>query len=165
MDEILKMSREINYSNLVYDFKGTIPSINFTIFGGPMYTYNQLKNGEKTLQQVEEEHKYFEKDLNEIASGNPKHKSEKQAYTIKNVRNLYDLRQKKILIYLMITQKLDLKPFTNQNKIKQQEQDLKYYHQKKMLQRLPIALAQVKADNNSESLLNKIRQIVYSLYH
>ena len=55
MDEILKMSREINYSNLVYDFKGTIPSINFTIFGGPMYTYNQLKNGEKTLQRVAEQ--------------------------------------------------------------------------------------------------------------
>ena len=33
-----------------------------------------------------------------------------------------------------------------------------------MLQRLPIALAQVKADNNSECLLNEIRQIVYSLY-
>ena len=33
-----------------------------------------------------------------------------------------------------------------------------------MLQRLPIALAQVKADNNSESLLNEIRQIIYSLY-
>ena len=33
-----------------------------------------------------------------------------------------------------------------------------------MLQRLPIALAQVKADNNSESLLNEIRQIVYSFY-
>ena len=32
-----------------------------------------------------------------------------------------------------------------------------------MLQRLPIALAQVKAGNNSESLLNEIRQIVYSL--
>ena len=33
-----------------------------------------------------------------------------------------------------------------------------------MLQRLPIVLAQVKAGNNSESLLNEIRQIVYSLY-
>ena len=32
------------------------------------------------------------------------------------------------------------------------------------LQRLSIALAQVKAANNSESLLNEIRQIVYSLY-
>ena len=38
MDEILKMSREINYSNLVYDFKGPTPSINFAIFGGPIYT-------------------------------------------------------------------------------------------------------------------------------
>ena len=35
---------------------------------------------------------------------------------------------------------------------------------KQMLQRLPIALAQVKAGNNSENLLNEIRQIVYSLY-
>ena len=33
-----------------------------------------------------------------------------------------------------------------------------------MLQRLPIALAQVKAGNTSENLLNEIRQIIYSLY-
>ena len=32
-----------------------------------------------------------------------------------------------------------------------------------MLKRLPIALAQVKAGNNSQSLLNEIRQIVCSL--
>ena len=33
-----------------------------------------------------------------------------------------------------------------------------------MLQRLPIALTQVKAGNTSENLLNEIRQIIYSLY-
>ena len=33
-----------------------------------------------------------------------------------------------------------------------------------MLQKLPIALAQIKASNNSESLLIKTKQIVYSLY-
>ena len=33
-----------------------------------------------------------------------------------------------------------------------------------MLERLPIALAEVKAVNNSERLLNEIRQNVYSLY-
>ena len=33
-----------------------------------------------------------------------------------------------------------------------------------MLQRLPIALAQVKAGHNSDSLLNEIRKIVYSLH-
>ena len=33
-----------------------------------------------------------------------------------------------------------------------------------MLQRLPIALAQVKAGSNSENLLNEVIQIVYSLH-
>ena len=42
---------------------------------------------------------------------------------------------------------------------------LKILTPKQMLQRLPIALAQVKAGNNSESFLNEIRQIVYYLYH
>ena len=41
---------------------------------------------------------------------------------------------------------------------------LKILTPNQMLKRLPIALAQVKAGNNSESLLNEIRQIVYSLY-
>ena len=41
---------------------------------------------------------------------------------------------------------------------------LKILTPKQMLQRLPIALAQVKASNNSESLLNEIKQIVFSLY-
>ena len=35
---------------------------------------------------------------------------------------------------------------------------------KQMIQRLPIALAQVKTGNNSENLLNEIRQIIYSLH-
>ena len=41
---------------------------------------------------------------------------------------------------------------------------LKVLTPKQMLQRLPIARAQVEAGTNSESLLNEIRQIVYSLY-
>ena len=41
---------------------------------------------------------------------------------------------------------------------------LKVLSSKQMLQRLAIALPQVKAGNNSEDLLNEIRQIVYSLY-
>ena len=39
--------------------------------------------------------------------------------------------------------------------------DLKILTPKQMLQWLPIALAQVKAGNNSENSLNEIRQIVY----
>ena len=40
---------------------------------------------------------------------------------------------------------------------------LKVLTPEQMLQSLPIALPQVKAGNNSESLLNEIRKIVYSL--
>ena len=41
---------------------------------------------------------------------------------------------------------------------------LKILTPKQMLQRLPIALAKVKAGNISENLLNEIRQIIYSLH-
>ena len=41
---------------------------------------------------------------------------------------------------------------------------LKILTPKQILQRLPIALVQIKAGNNSVSLLNEIMQIFYSLY-
>ena len=47
---------------------------------------------------------------------------------------------------------------------KQKRTGLKILTPKQMLQRLPISLAQIKAGNNSQSLLNEIRQIVYFLY-
>ena len=47
---------------------------------------------------------------------------------------------------------------------KQEGTGLKILTPKQMLQRLPIALAQIKAGNNSRSLLNEIRQIVDYLY-
>ena len=110
MDEIIKMSSEIDYYNLVQKFKGSTKSINFTKFGGLMYTYDQLKKGKKALQQVEKEQKDFRSDLHETIVGNPKHKNESQLYTIKNGKNL--TQGKKLLIYSMTIQKLDLKLFT-----------------------------------------------------
>ena len=53
------------------------------------------------------------------------------------------------------------------HKVKQNESKgtgLETLTPKQILQRLPIAIVQVKADNNSGFLLNEIRQIVYSLY-
>ena len=45
-----------------------------------------------------------------------------------------------------------------------QGKGLKMLTPKQMLQRLPIALAEVRAGNTSENLLNEIRQIIYSLH-
>ena len=56
--------------------------------------------------------------------------------------------------------------FLKQKKLAREQEGtgLKILIPNQMLKRLPIALAQVKTGNNSESLLNEIRQIVYSLY-
>ena len=45
-----------------------------------------------------------------------------------------------------------------------QGERLKILSPKQTLQRLPIALEQVKAGDTSENLLNELRQITYSLY-
>ena len=45
----------------------------------------------------------------------------------------------------------------------QKSRELKLLNPKQILQRLPIAFAQVKAGNTSENLLNKIGQIIYYL--
>ena len=51
------------------------------------------------------------------------------------------------------------------NKIEQQEgQGIKILTPNQMLNRLPLALAQLKAGNNSNKLKNEIRQLLYSLY-
>ena len=47
---------------------------------------------------------------------------------------------------------------------KQEGKGLKILTPKQILQRLPVALAQIKVGNNSERLLNEIKQIVYFLY-
>ena len=52
----------------------------------------------------------------------------------------------------------------NFNKQKQEGQGIKILTPNQMLSRLPIALAQLQAGNNSNKLKNEIRQLLYSLY-
>ena len=77
---------------------------------------------------------------------------------------LYKARNKAIKFYddysLLMS---EAKSKAKQNKTK--GTGLKILTPKQMIQRLPIALAQVKAGNNSQNLLNEIRQIIYSLHH
>ena len=47
---------------------------------------------------------------------------------------------------------------------KQQGQGIKILTPDQRLSRLPITLAQLKAGNNSQKLINEIRQLLYSLY-
>ena len=102
---------------------------------------------------MEKEQEDFWKYLNEIVAGNPKHKSEKQSYVIKNVKNLYNSRQK-IIDLLNDNARIRSEAIYKSKQDKTEGAGLKILTPKQMLQRLPIDLAQVKAGNNSESLLN-----------
>ena len=98
----------------------------------------------------------------------------KQHQEIQNInQKINQIQQKMFEIFIIQDKYIDL--FNKNAKIRSEaiyeaKQDetrgtgLKILTPKQFLQRLPIALAQVKAGNNSESLLNEIRQIVYSLY-
>ena len=86
-------------------------------------------------------------------------RSREQKKAFYNIEMLYKARSEAIKFYDEYSSMMS-EPKTKVTK----GTGIKILTPKTMLQRLPIALAQVKAGNNSESLLNEIRQIVYSLY-
>ena len=99
--------------------------------------------------------------LRKIQNQEVKKKIQEKEIVLENLYNLWEGREK-------IIDAFESKIFLTKSKgagvLNPDHSKLKILSPKQMLQRLPIALAQVKAGNNSESLLNEIRQIVYSLY-
>ena len=106
-----------------------------------------------TLKKAEEIQEEFRLEYNEIIRGSKS--SVEQINAIKNIKKLYETREKVIKVFddysRIVSEAID--------KSKHGE-GIKILTPKQMLQRLPIALAQVKTDNTSENLLNEIRQII-----
>ena len=118
---------------------------------------------QKRKQEIQKDQENLKSGLRKITSENPKYKEKYQLYTTKNAKNLRDPRQKVINLCNDYARSRSEAVY----KSKQDETTgtgLIILTSKKMLQRLPIALAQAKAGNNSESLLNEIRQVIYSLH-
>ena len=89
MDEIQKISREINYNKLIYHFTTPdIAQINFIKFKGPFSTFKEIRDSDKTLQEIEEDKKKLKSSLGEITSGNPKHKRVSVRYNKKCSKSL-----------------------------------------------------------------------------
>ena len=90
-------------------------------------------------------------------------KTVKQKELINNLEKFY-LSREEVINFFKDYWKIFLDASYISKEFETKGKGLKILTPKQMLQRLPIALAQVKAGNNSERLLNEIRQIVYSLY-
>ena len=90
-------------------------------------------------------------------------KTREQKEVIKNLEKFYNSREEVINFFRDYIEMFFDANYDSKNS-ETKGKGLKILTLKQMLQRLPISLAQVKGGNNSESLLNEIRQIVYSLY-
>ena len=89
-------------------------------------------------------------------------KTYEQKEVINNVEKFYSSREVINFFRDYIEMLSDANYNAKQNETK--GRGLKILTPKQMLQRLLIALPQVRAHSNAESLLNEIRQIAYSLY-
>ena len=131
----------------------------FDEFDNDLALINKIWDGKTSLADVKNNQEKFKSYLREIKKGNNKRKSEVQKSAMYNTETLYKARNEVIKFYD------DYSLIMSEAKVKvTKEKGIKILTPKQILQRLPIVLAQVKAGNNSESLLNEIRQIVYSLY-
>ena len=157
--EIVDLDKNINSDDLIYRYKGRTGDAKFDKFDGALDIINKIKNGEISLADVKNNQEKVKSDPGEIKRGNSKKRSKEQKNTLYNIEMLYKARNEAIKFYD------DYSSMMSEAKYRATKgTGLKVLTPKQMLQRLPIALAQVKAGNNSENLLNEVREIVYSLY-
>ena len=161
LKKITNVDKKINSGDLIYRYKGNTADAKFNKYGNALNIISKMQDSEISLADVKNNQEKFKSYLGEIKRGNSKKRSNKQKSTLYNIEMLYKARTEVIKFYD------DYSSMMSEAKAKAKTTKgtgLKILTPKQMLQRLPIALAQVKAGNNSESLLNEIRQIVYSLY-
>ena len=158
--KINKNIKTVDFNDFICYYKGSNGPINFNEYKGMMNIFKNVHSGDKTLEHIEQEQNKLKKEINIIKQGNPKNRSEKQQETIDNIENLYKSRQEVVNMFNDCAKNVSKSIY----KAKHEGKGLKILAPNQMLKRLPIALAQIKAGNNLESLLNKIRQIVYYLY-
>ena len=158
LDKIEELNNKIDYNNLKYVAVNNRTSYNFSELEDPLTFLNEIKKGEMSLEEAKATQQNYLDYLNIIRKGN---KNAKQRKSLANINMLYNARNDAIKVIedygSMI---LEAKQLARE----QEGTGLKILTPNQMLKRLPIALAQIKAGNNSESLLIEIRQIVYSLY-
>ena len=92
MEEIQDLSKEIDFNNLNQRYN-TVPKP-FIGFKGPLDFYRNIKEGYITLERAGEEQKELKSKIDKIEIGI--NKAENQKSVIKNIKTLYESREKVI---------------------------------------------------------------------
>ena len=141
------MNNKIDYDNLKYAIYSSKKIYNFSELKDPLTLLDEIKKGEMTLEEAKNYEKDYLSYLKNIRKGN---KNVEQRQTLANLNMFYNAREEAIkCIEDYGSMILEVKKLERE----QEGTGLKILTPNQMLKRLPIALAQVKAGNNSERLL------------
>ena len=140
------MDNKIDYDNLKYVAERSGDEYISNKIEDPIALLNDIKKGKISLEEAKEQQKDYYNYLNTIRRGN---KIVSQKITLANINIHYNARNSAIkFIEDYSSMILEAKKLAKE----QEGIGLKILAPNQMLKRLPIALAQIKAGNNSESL-------------
>ena len=158
-ETVSELHDSVDYNNLKFEYVGPTKDVSFYEYMDSKELFNTIKNSQIKFSEVKNKENQFLNKPSNIKIGK---KTTEQKEVINNFGKFYNSREEVISFFRDYIEMLsDANYDAKQNET--EGTGVKILTPKQMLQRLPIALAQVKA-GNSESLLNEIRQIVYSLY-
>ena len=149
IEKITDLDEIVNYNDLIYRYKGKAADTKFNEFDNTLDIINKIRDGKKDLADVKKDQDKLKYYLGEIEKGSKK--SKEQKHTLYKIQMVYKARNDSIKFYddysLIMSEAI-----TKSKQNKTEGTGLKIFTPKQMLQRLPIALAQVKTGNNSQNL-------------
>ena len=140
-------------NNLYFEYVGNTKDVNFYEYMDSKELFDEIKNNKLKFDDALKKQEELLDKINEVKIVR---KTPKQEKVITNLENFFKSREKVFNFFRDYAKMmLDSKYKAKQDETK--GTGLEILTPKQMLQRLPIALAQVKAGNNSENLLNETR--------
>ena len=159
---IEEMGKKVDRNRMVY--KGTNKTYDFRNFKTIRAFGNEIRNNIISLDTANIEQANllsYTKDFMKTKPRDPE-KRKLRADVLNSVTGLVNGRE--MILTAFKSGIFQVSKESQEGKGANEGERIKILTPNQMLKRLPIALALVKAGNNSASLLNEIRQIVYSLY-
>ena len=149
LDKIGELAGKANYDDLIYAAESSDKGTDSRVKANAIVFLNDIKTNNITIDKEKALQEDFSKYLNMIRQK----KAEKPKKMLSNINIHFNGRNDAIkCVENYCSMILDSKRKATEGK------GLKVLIPNQMLQSLPIALAQVKVGNNSEKLLNEIRQ-------
>ena len=148
-----ELYESINKNKLYFEYVGNTKDVSFYQYIDSKELFDEIKDNQLRFDDALKKQKELLKKINEVEMDR---KTFEQKKVITNLENFYKSREEVFILFRDYAKMmLDSGYKAKQDKTK--GTGLKILTLKQMLQRFPIALAQLKAGNNSENLLNEIR--------